>query len=98
MLLYRFPRGHEGDQAVRGVGGILNDASRSPHTSLLVYVCQGGQRGTDDLTSCSHRPVQLFSLLNCTVAIPGGEAVGEDAFNGASIKHGQGWDRQVSSL
>ena len=49
------PRWQQGDQAVGGVGGILNDTCRSPHASLLVY-CRSAREG-------SEVPIILLAVL-----------------------------------
>jgi len=77
---------------------ILNDAIYSVHTTLSVYVLNMWQWHTNDFFSSSHNPVKLISLFCRTVPKPARDTVCETALDGASIEHGQGWNREIYLL
>ncbi len=64
---------------------VLQDAASSPHTVLCVDVLLW-QWDTNHFLRCSHNP----SLLRCTAAEPGRDAVGQQALYCPSVKQGHG--------
>ncbi len=66
MLRYRLPDGRR--------GGVLHDAVGFAGASCKENVQDGWERGTDDLCSCVHCPLE--GLAVSSTAVPGGPAKG----------------------
>ncbi|KAI3364103.1 hypothetical protein L3Q82_010929 [Scortum barcoo] len=80
---------------VRRVGGVPRDAEGFTGEARGVNVLQGGERGTDDLLSCSHDALEGLSAGRGAGAIQHGDATGQDAFDGASVEGGVDGPREV---
>ncbi len=52
----------------------------------------GRERGTDDLYSCVHCPLEGLALCCTTVPVPDSDAAGQHALNGSPVESGEdGW-------
>ncbi len=65
MLRYRLPDGRSWKRLWEGLGGVLHDTICFAGASCKENVQDGGERGTDDLCSCVHCPLEGLALC-CT--------------------------------
>ncbi len=55
-------------------------------------VQDGGERGTDDLCSCVHFPLEGLAVSSTAVPVPDSDAAGQHTLNGAPVECGEdGW-------
>ncbi len=74
-----------------GVGGVLHDAVVC--WSIVQGKCQDGwERGTDDLCSRVHCPLEGLAVSSTAVPVPDSDAAGQHTLNGAPVECGEdGW-------
>ncbi len=57
----------------------------------------GRERGTDDLCSCVHCPLEGLAICCTTVPVPDNDAAGQHALNGSPVESGEdGWRETCS--
>ncbi len=57
----------------------------------------GGEKGTDDLCSCVHCPLEGLAVCCTTVPVPDSDAAGQHALNGTPVEGGEdGWREACS--
>ncbi len=77
-----------------GVGGVLHDAVGFAGASCKENVQDGWERGTDDLCSRVHCPLEGLAVSSTAVPIPDSDAAGQHTLNGAPVECGEdGWGR-----
>ncbi len=69
-----------------GVGGVLHEAVGFAGASCKENVQDGGERGTDDLCSCVHYPLEGLAVSSTAVPIPDSDAAGQHTLNGAPCR------------
>ncbi len=72
-----------------GVGGVLHDAVGFAGASCKKNVQDGWERGTDDLCSCVHCPLEGLAVSSTAVPIPDSDAAGQHTLNGAPVECGE---------
>ncbi len=57
----------------------------------------GGEKGTDDLCSCVHCPLEGLAVCCTTVPVPDSDVAGQHALNGTPVEGGEdGWREACS--
>ncbi len=80
------------------MGGVLHNTIGFAGASCKENVQDGGERGTDDLCSCVHCPLEGLAVCCTTVPVPDSDAAGQHAHNGSPVEGGEdGW-RETCSL
>ncbi len=80
-----------------GMGGVLHDAVGFAGASCKENVQDGWERGTDDLCSCVHCPLEDLAVCCTTVPVPDSDAAGQHTLNGAPVECGEdGWRETCS--
>ncbi len=75
-----------------GVGGVLHDAVGFAGASCKENVQDGWERGTDDLCSRVHCPLEGLAVSSTAVPVPDSNAAGQHTLNGAPVECGEdGW-------
>ncbi len=75
-----------------GVGGVLHDAVGFAGASCKENVQDGWERGTDDLCSRVHCPLEGLAVSSTAVPVPDSDAAGQHTLNGAPVERGEdGW-------
>ncbi len=76
-----------------GMGGVLHN-----NWSIVQgHFQEGGERGTDDLCSCVHCPLEGLAVCCTTVPVPDSDAAGQHALNGSRVESGEnGWRETCS--
>ncbi len=60
-------------------------------------VQDGGERGTDDLCSCVHCPLEGLAVCCTTVPVPDSDAAGQHTLNGSPVESDEdGWRETCS--
>ncbi len=78
-------------------GGILRDTGSFTGASWKENIQDGGERGTDDLCSCVHCPLEGLAVCCTTVPVPDSDTVGQHALNGSPVESGEdGWRETCS--
>ncbi len=74
------------------MGGVLHDTICFAGASCKEKVQDGGERGTDDLCSGVHCPLEGLAVCCTTVSVPDSDTAGQHALNGSSVEGGEdGW-------
>ncbi len=74
------------------MGGVLHDTIYFAGASCKENVQGGGERGTDDLCSCVHCPLEGLAVCCTTGPVPDSEEAGQHAFIGSPVESGEdGW-------
>uniref|UniRef100_A0A8C2BBG2 PR domain zinc finger protein 10 n=1 Tax=Cyprinus carpio TaxID=7962 RepID=A0A8C2BBG2_CYPCA len=68
------PTGTQSCRTVGGMGGVLHDTGSFTGASCKENVQNGGERGTDDLFSCVHCPMEGLAVCCTTVPVPDSDA------------------------
>ncbi len=85
------------EETVGGIGGVLHDTGSFTGASCKENVQDGGERGTDDLCSCVHCPLEGLAVCCTTVPIPDSDAAGQHTLNGSPVECGEdGWRETCS--
>ncbi len=71
-----------------GVGGVLHDAVGFAGASCKENVQDGWERGTDDLCSRVHCPLEGLAVSSTAVPVPDSDAAGQHTLNGAPVECG----------
>ncbi len=80
-----------------GVGGVLHDTICFAGASCKENVQDGGERGTDDLCSCVHCPLERLPACCTTVPVPDSDAAGQHTLNGSPVESDEdGWRETCS--
>ncbi len=75
-----------------GRGGVLHNTICFAGASCKENIQDGGERGSDDLCSCVHCPLERLAVCCTTVPVPDSDAGGQHAFNGSPVESGEdGW-------
>ena len=61
-----------------------------------VCILQGGEWGTNDLSSCVHYALQCFPAVFRAATAPHSDAAGQDAFNGDPVRMCLVWVWELS--
>ncbi len=69
-----------------GVGGVLHDAVGFAGASCKENVQDGWERGTDDLSSRVHCPLEGLAVSSTAVPIPDSDAAGQHTLDGAPVE------------
>ncbi len=79
------------------MGGVLHDTIGFAGASCKGNIQDEGERGTDDLCSCVHCPLEGLPVCYNTVHIPDSDAAGQHALNGTPVESGEdGWRETCS--
>ncbi len=68
-----------------GVGGVLHDAVGFAGASCKENVQDGWERGTDDLCSRVHCPLEGLTVSSTAVPVQDSDAAGQHTLNGAPV-------------
>ncbi len=80
------------EETVGGVGGVFHDAVGFAGASCKGNVQDGWERGTDDLCSRAHCPLEGLAVSSTAVPVPDSDASGQYTLNGAPVECGEdGW-------
>ncbi len=80
-----------------GVGGVLHDAVGFAGASCKENVQDGWERGTDDLCSRVHCPLEGLAVSSTAVPVPDSDAAGQHTLNGGPVECGEdGWRETCS--
>jgi len=71
---------------VCGVAGVAHNRGSFLGEAGGVCILQGGEWGTNDLSSCVHYALQCFPAVFSAATAPHSDAAGQDAFNGALLE------------
>lgn len=69
-----------------GVAGVAHDHGRFAGEAGGVYVLQGGECVTDDLSGRVHYALQGFPVVVSAAPAPHGDTAGQDALDGAPVE------------
>ncbi len=86
MLRYRLPDGRSWKRLWEGVGGVLHDAVGFAGASCKENVQDGWERGTDDLSSRVHCPLEGLAVSSTAVPVPDSDAAGQHTLDGAPVE------------
>ncbi len=79
------------------MGWVLQDTVGFAGASCKENVQDGRERGTDDLCSCVHCPLEGLAVCCTTVAVPDSDAAGQHALNGSPVESDEdGWMKNCS--
>ncbi len=70
------------------MSGVLHDTIGFAGASCKENIQDGGERGTDDLCSCVHFPLEGFVVCWTTVPVPDSDAAGQHTLNGSPVESG----------
>ncbi len=71
---------------------VLHNTGSFTGASCKENVQDGGERGTDDLCSCVHCPLEGLVICCTAVSVPDSDATGQHALNGSPVESGEdGW-------
>ncbi len=77
--------------------GVLHDTIGFAGASCKENVHDGGERGTDDLCSYVHCPLEGLAVCCTTVPVLDSDAAGQHALNGSPVENGEdGWKETCS--
>ncbi len=95
MLRHHLPGGRSWKRLwERGVGSFAILVALLEHRANIQ---DGGERGTDDLCSCVHCPLEGLAVCCTTVPIPDSDTVGQHTLNGSPVESGEdGWRETCS--
>ncbi len=80
-----------------GMGGVLHNTGSFTGASCKENIQDGGERGTDDLCSCVHCPLEGLAVCCTTVPVPYSDAAGQHTLNGSPVESGEdGWRETCS--
>ncbi len=97
MLRYCLPDGKSWKETVGGMGGVLHDTGSFTGALCKENVQDGGERGTDDLCSCVHCPLEGLVVSSTAVPIPDSDAAGQHTLNCSPVECGEdGWRKTCS--
>ncbi len=83
MLRYRLPDGRSWKRLWEGWVGVLHDAVGFSGALCKENVQDGWERGTDDLCSRVHCPLEGLAVSSTAVPVPDRDAAGQHTLNGA---------------
>ncbi len=76
---------------------LVHDTGSFTGASCNETVQDIGERGTDDLCSCVHCPLEVLAVCCTTVPIPDNDAAGQHALNTSPVESGgAGWRETCS--
>ncbi len=78
MLRRRLPEGAE--------RAVLDDSPGFPYTPPGVDVLEGGKLTSNNVTGCSHDPLQSSAVASGAVSKLGNNAAGQDALHSAGVE------------
>ncbi len=85
------------EETVEGMGGVLHDTGSFTAALCKENVQDGWERGTDDLCSCVHCPLEGLSVCCTAVPVPDGDAAGQHTLNCSPVECGEdGWRETCS--
>ncbi len=80
-----------------GVGGVLHDAVGFAGASCKENVQDGWERGTDNLCSRVHCPLEGLAVSSTAVPVTDSDTAGQHTLNGAPVECGEdGWRETCS--
>ncbi len=93
MLRYRLPDGRSWKRLWEGwVGSFTMLLVLLEHRVRKMSRMDGWERGTDDLCSRVHCPLEGLAVSSTAVPIPDSDAAGQHTLNGAPVECGEdGW-------
>ncbi len=80
-----------------GMGGVLHDTGSFTGTSCKENIQDGGERGTNDICSCVHCPLEGLVVCCTTVPVPDSDTAGQHALNGPSVESVEDGRRETCS-
>ncbi len=90
MLRYRLPDGRSWKRLWEGWRvGVLHDAVGFAGAACKENVQDGWERGTDDLCSRVHCPLEGLAVSSTAVPVPDSDAAGQHTLNGAPVECGE---------
>ncbi len=79
------------------MGGVLYNIICFAGESCKENVQDGGERGTDDLCTCVHCPLEGLAVCCTTVPVPDSDAADQHALKGSPVESGEdGWRETCS--
>ncbi len=79
----------EGEELVSGVCGVACNRGGFPNTASGVYVCDRGEKDSDDIFSCPHYLLQGLAICDGVIPKPGSDAGAQNALYSLSVKCGE---------
>ncbi len=70
-------------------GWVLYDTGSFTGASCKDNVQDGGERGTDDICSYVHYPLEGLAVCCTTVPVPDSDAAGQHTLNGSLVESGE---------
>ncbi len=80
-----------------GMDGVLHDTGSFTGTSCKENIQDGGERGTNDICSCVHCPLEGLVVCCTTVPVPDSDTAGQHALNGPSVESVEDGRRETCS-
>ncbi len=80
------------------MGGVLHNTGSFTGASYKENVKDGLKRGTYDLCSCVHCPLEGLAVCCTTVPVPDSDAVGQHTLNGPPVEGGEDEWRETCSF
>ncbi len=78
---------------------VLHNTGSFAGASCKENVQDGGERGTNNLCSCVHCPLEGLAVCCTTVPVPDNDAAGQHALNGSPVESGEdGWRETCRDL
>ncbi len=68
------------------MGGVLHDTGSFTGASCKENVQNEGERGTDDLCSCVHCPLEGLAVCCTTIPVPDSDAAGQHALKSSPVE------------